>query len=61
MSGFAPTRMGTAPRGRQRKKPDYDREKEIDELVQKAVTFFSLPFDDRDERMPDASSLNSVP
>ena len=60
MSDFGPKRKGTAQRGRPRKRPDYDREKEIENLVQQAVTLFSLPFDDRDERPPDAPSINSV-
>ncbi len=60
MSDFGPKRMGTAPRGRPKKKPDYDREIEIDSLIQQAATLFSVPFDDRDERPPDAPSINSV-
>lgn len=60
MSDFGPKRKGSAPRGRPKKRPDYDREKEIDSLVQLAATLFSVPFDDRDERPPDAPSINYV-
>lgn len=60
MSDFGPKRKGTAPRGRPKKKPDYNREKEIDGLVQQAAKLFAVPYDDRDERHPDLPSINSV-
>ena len=60
MSDFGPKRTGTAPRGRPKKKPDFDREKEIQELVEQALTLFCIPFDDRKERPPDAPSIRDV-
>lgn len=47
-------------RGRPRKKPGYNREENIQELIQTAVSLFGEPYDDRDERSPDAPSLSSV-
>ena len=47
-------------RGRPKKKPGYNREDSIQELLQTAVTLFGEPYDDRDERSPDAPSLSSV-
>ena len=47
-------------RGRPRKKPGYNREDNIQELLQTAVSLFGEPYDDRDERSPDAPSLSSV-
>ena len=60
MSDFGQSGSKRAPRGRPKKKPGYDREKEIDDLVQTAVTLFAVPFDDRDDRPDDAPSINSV-
>lgn len=47
-------------RGRPKKKPGYNREDSIQELMQTAVTLFGEPYDDRDERSPDAPTLTSV-
>lgn len=60
MSDISPKRKGTAPRGRPKKKPDYDRQKNIQELLEQAVKLFEFPFDDRDERPPDAPSISFV-
>lgn len=65
MSDFGRERRGTcgpgkAPRGRPKKKPSYDREKEIQSLIQQAVTLFKAPFDDREERSPDLPSISFV-
>lgn len=49
-----------APRGRPKKKPDYDREEEIQKLILQAVTLFEEPQDDREERSPDAPSVQAV-
>lgn len=47
-------------RGRPKKKPGYSRDKEIDDLIQQAVKLFCVPYDDRDERSPDAPTIQSV-
>lgn len=65
MSDFGPKRRGTgvpekAPRGRPKKKPGYDREREIQSLIQQAVALFKEPFDDRKERSRDLPSISSV-
>ena len=60
MSDFGPKRTGTAPRGRPKKKPDYDRQKNIQELLEQAVKLFEIPFDDRDERPPVAPTISFV-
>ena len=49
-----------AKRGRPKKKPDYDKNKEIDDLVQQAVTLFKVPFDDRVKRSQNAPSIRTV-
>ena len=49
-----------AKRGRPKKKPGYDRTKVIDELLVKAVEFFGMPYDDREERPEDAPTIVSV-
>ena len=49
-----------APRGRPIKKPGYDREKEIQELIEQAVTLFCYPFDDRCDRVSDAPTIKAV-
>ena len=46
-----------AKRGRPKKKPDYDREKEIEALQQKVIDLFGEPFDDRVERSGAAPSI----
>ena len=45
-----------AKRGRPKKKPDYDREKEIDALQQKVIE----PYDDRVERSEEAPSIREI-
>lgn len=49
-----------AKRGRPRKKPDYDRAEQINNLLDKAVDLFGEPFDDREERSKDAPSIRDV-
>ena len=49
-----------AKRGRPKKKPDYDREKEIEALQQKVIDLFGEPYDDRIERSEDAPSIRDV-
>lgn len=49
-----------AKRGRPRKKPDYDRDKNMQQLLDRAVSLFQVPFDDRDERPPDAPTISAV-
>lgn len=49
-----------AKRGRPKKKPDYDREKEIEAFQAKAVELFGEPYDDRIERSEDAPSIRDV-
>lgn len=47
-------------RGRPKKKPDYDRDKEIEAFQAKAVELFGEPYDDRIERSKDAPSIRDV-
>ena len=49
-----------AKRGRPKKKPDYDRKKEIDTLQQKVIDLFGEPFDDRVERSEAAPSIREI-
>ncbi|WMC92266.1 hypothetical protein [Kineothrix sp. MB12-C1] len=49
-----------AKRGRPRKKPDYDRNEQIDVLLENAVDLFGEPFDDRKECSKDAPSIRDV-
>ena len=49
-----------AKRGRPKKKPDYDREKEIDALEQKVIDLFGEPYDDRVERSEAAPSIRGI-
>ncbi len=49
-----------AKRGRPKKKPDYDREKEIEAFQSRAVELFGEPYDDRIERSEDAPSIRDV-
>ena len=49
-----------AKRDRPRKKPDYDRTEQIDDLLKKTVDLFGEPFDDRKERSEDAPSIRDV-
>lgn len=46
--------------GRPKKKPEYDKEKTIQELLNKAIELLDEPYDDRDLRDPAAPSLRSV-
>ena len=56
----APTDIAKAKRGRPKKKPDYDRDKEIEAFQAKAVELFGEPYDDRIERSKDAPSIRDV-
>ena len=49
-----------AKRGRPKKKPDYDRDKEIEAFQAKAVELFGVPYDDRIGRSEDAPSIRDV-
>ena len=49
-----------AKRGRPKKKPDYDREKEIDALQQKVINLFGEPYDDRVERSEAVPSIREI-
>lgn len=49
-----------AKRGRPKKKPDYDREKEIEAFQAREVELFGEPYDDRIERSEDAPSIRDV-
>lgn len=49
-----------AKRGRPRKKPDYDRDGLINDLLEKVVDLYDEPFDDREERSEDAPSIRDV-
>ena len=49
-----------AKRGRPKKKPDYDREKEIDALQQKVIDLFGEPYDDRVERSETVPSIREI-
>lgn len=47
-------------RGRPKKKPDYDKDEELNALVVTAVELFAEPYDDRIERSADAPSIRDV-
>ena len=49
-----------AKRGRPKKKPDYDREKEIEALQQKVIDLFGEPYDDRVERSETVPSIREI-
>ena len=49
-----------AKRGRPKKKPDYDLKQNINLLLEKAVSLFRVPYDDRVERSTDAPSISYV-
>ena len=49
-----------AKRGRPKKKPDYDRDKEIEAFQAKAVELFGVSYDDRIGRSEDAPSIRDV-
>ena len=55
-----PEEIPKAKRGRPRKKPDYDRAEQINDLLEKAVELFGEPFDDRKERSEDAPTIRDV-
>ena len=57
---IAPTDTVKAKRGRPKKKPDYDRKKEIEALQQKVINLFGEPFDDRVERSEAAPSIREI-
>lgn len=57
---IAPTDIVKAKRGRPKKKPDYDRDKEIEAFQAKAVELFGEPYDDRIGRSEDAPSIRDV-
>ena len=57
---IAPTDTVKAKRGRPKKKPDYDREKEIEALQQRVIDLFGEPFGDRVERSEDAPSIREI-
>ena len=46
--------------GRPRKKPDYDKDQTIQELIAKATELFEEPYDDREERSSDAPTVADV-
>ena len=60
MSDFGPKRKGTAPRGRPKKKPYYDREQNINDLLEQATSLVEVGYDDRVERPPDAPTITFV-
>ena len=49
-----------AKRGRPKKKPGYSREKQISNLINKAVELYREPYADRDKRSEDAPTLEAV-
>ena len=52
--------MAGRKRGRPPKKPDYDRDEELNALVTTAAELFAEPYDDRVERSADAPSIREV-
>ena len=52
--------MAGRKRGRPAKKPDYDRDEELNALVTTAAELFAEPYDDRVERSADAPSIRDV-
>ena len=57
---IAPTDIVKVKRGRPKKKPDNDREKEIEAQQQKVIDLFGEPYDDRIGRSEDAPSIRDV-
>ena len=49
-----------ARRGRPKKKPDYDIEQNINDLLETAVSLFKIPYDDRVDRPEGAPSISQV-
>ena len=47
-------------RGRPKKKPGYDRDGVIEKMLQEAAVLYKEPYDDRQERSPDAPTLVDV-
>ena len=60
MSEIGPKCCEKAQRGRPKKRPEYNREREINDLIQRVIDLYGTPYDDRDERPPDATSINSI-
>lgn len=58
--GNTPAHIEKRKRGRPKKKPDYDRDKEIEAFQARAVELFGEPYDDRIERSEDAPSIRDV-
>lgn len=52
--------VSPAKRGRPRKKPDYDLEQNISDLLETAVSLFKIPYDDREKRPEEAPSISHV-
>ena len=50
----------TSKRGRPKKKPTYNKQATIQEQLNQAVSLYSEPYDDRDERPMDAPSVHYV-
>lgn len=49
-----------AKRGRPKKKPNYCKEDQIENLIDSVTSRFGAPYDDRDERDPDAPTIEGV-
>ena len=47
-------------RGRPKKKPEYNKEQNTEDLLNKAVELFKTPLDDREKRPPNAPSIQDV-
>lgn len=60
MSDIGQSGSKRAKRGRPKKKPDYDREQNINDLLEQAKSLFEIGYDDRIERPPDAPSITYV-
>ena len=60
MTKIGPECTHVTSRGRPNKKPGYDREKEIQDLIDKTVKLFEVPYDDRFERSLGAPSIRFV-
>ena len=57
---IGPEGLEKAKGGRPKKKPGYDREREMQSLIQQAAALFEEPFDDRKERSRDLPTISSV-
>lgn len=60
MSEIGPNGSKRAKRGRPKKKPDYNVEQNINDLLETAVSLFEIPYDDRVQRPEDAPSISRV-